>query len=50
MNNLDVYGYLMFFLTELPKFQDIPTKDQLESVMLWNNKIPKYCKNQKTCN
>ena len=42
MNKLNVYGYLMFLLTELPKFGDQPSIKQLDSVMPWA-KIPNYC-------
>lgn len=46
MNNLDVYGYLLFLLTELPKFGGNPTEEQIESVLPWSDKVPGYCKKQ----
>ena len=44
MNNLDVYGYLLHLLTELPKFGEKPTHKQLESVMPWSLTLPAYCR------
>ncbi|WP_024857542.1 IS66 family insertion sequence element accessory protein TnpA [Ruminococcus albus] len=32
-NGLDVYGYLLHLLTELPKYGHTPTKEQLEALM-----------------
>lgn len=46
MNNLDVYGYLLFLLSELPKFGKEPTQQQIESVLPWSDQIPNYCKNK----
>jgi len=46
INNLDVYGYLIFLLSELPKFGAEPTEEQIESVLPWSDKIPEYCKNK----
>ena len=47
MNNLDVYGYLLHLLTELPKFGNQPTDKQLESVMPWSQTLPDYCRKGK---
>ena len=47
MNNLDVYGYLLHLLTELPKFGNQPTDKQLESVMPWSQTLPNYCRKGK---
>ena len=47
MNNLDVYGYLLHLLTELPKFGNQPTDNQLESVMPWSQTLPEYCRKGK---
>lgn len=47
MNNLDVYGYLLHLLTELPKFGNQPTDKQLESVMPWSQTLPEYCRKGK---
>ena len=46
MNNLDVFGYLNFLLTELPKFGNDPTEEQLATVLPWNGMLPDYCMNQ----
>ena len=35
LNNLDVYGYLLHLLTELPKLGECPTDHQLDSLMPW---------------
>lgn len=47
MNNLDVYGYLLHLLTELPKFGGKPTDKQLEFVMPWSHTLPDYCRKGK---
>jgi len=44
MNGLDVYGYLLYLLTELPKFGQQLTDIQLESVMPWTKTLPEYCR------
>jgi len=44
LNNLNVYGYLTYLLTELPKFGENPTTEQLELVMPWAL-LPDYCRN-----
>lgn len=43
LNNLDVYGYLLHLLTELPKLGECPKDDQLDSLMPWAE-LPKFCK------
>ena len=43
LNNLDVYGYLLHLLAELPKLGDCPPDDQLDSLMPWTE-LPKFCK------
>lgn len=35
-NSLDVYGYLFYLLTILPKWGTTPTNEQLKSVMPWS--------------
>jgi len=46
MNNLDVYGYLVYLLSELPKLGKEPTREQLDPLFPWSNTLPDYCKNQ----
>ena len=43
-NELDVYGYLLYLLTVLPKWGADPTETQLKSVMHWSMALPPYCK------
>ena len=50
MNNLDVYGYLVYLLSELPKFGKEPTREQLEPFFPWSDTLPDYCKNQSKLN
>ena len=37
LNNLNVYGYLLHLLTELPKLGENPAPEQLDSFMPWAN-------------
>ena len=41
-NGLDVYGYLLHLLTELPKLGECPTDNLLDSLMPWAE-LPKFC-------
>lgn len=43
LNNLDVYGYLLHLLNELPKLGEYPTDEQLDNLMPWAE-LPKFCK------
>ena len=43
-NELDVYGYLLYLLTVLPKWGKDPTEAQLKSVMPWSMALPAYCR------
>lgn len=43
-NDLDVYGYLLYLLTVLPKWGKDPTEAQLKSVMPWSMALPAYCR------
>lgn len=43
LNGLNVYGYLLHLLTELPKLGEFPTDEQLDSFMPWT-KLPDFCK------
>ena len=45
-NDLDVFGYLNFLLTELPKLGEAPTDEQLACVLPWGEALPDYCRNQ----
>lgn len=44
MNGLSVYDYLTYLLTELPKFGDEPTEEQIKSVLPWSESLPECCK------
>lgn len=41
-NELDVYGYLLYLLTVLPKWCKDLTEAQLKSVMPWSTTLPAY--------
>ena len=43
LNSLDVYGYLIYLFSELPKIGDTPTDDQLAKFLPWSDTIPEYC-------
>ena len=43
LNNLNVYGYLLHLLTELPKLGTEPTVEQLDQLVPWA-KLPDFCK------
>ena len=43
LNNLDVYGYLLHLLNELPKLGEYPTDEQLDNLMP-RAELPKFCK------
>lgn len=42
-NKLDLFGYLMFLLQELPKLGNEPTREQLLPLLPWSAAIPEYC-------
>lgn len=44
LNNLNVFGYLTYLLTELPKLGTEPTSEQLDKFMPWSETLPEYCK------
>ena len=44
-NDLNVFGYLSYLLTELPKLGEDPTDEQLDDLMPWSEALPGYCKN-----
>ena len=43
LNNLNVYGYLLHLLAELPKLGDNPDPEQLDSFKP-RAKLPDFCK------
>ena len=43
LNNLNVYGYLLHLLTELPKLGEKPEPEQLDRFVPWA-KLPDFCK------
>lgn len=43
-NGLDVYGYLLYLMTVLPEWGDVPTEEQIKSVMPWSMALPAYCR------
>ena len=43
LNDLDVYGYLIFLLTELPKLGYNPDETVLQKLLPWST-LPEYCK------
>lgn len=43
LNNLDVYGYLIYLLSELPKYGKKPDKEQLKKLLPWSQELPDYC-------
>ena len=44
-NDLNVFGYLSYLLTELPKLGENPTDEQLDDLMPWSVALPGYCRN-----
>ena len=44
-NDLNVFGYLSYLLTELPKLGENPSDEQLDCLMPWSETLPRYCKN-----
>ena len=44
-NDLNVFGYLSYLLTELPKLGENPSDEQLDCLMPWSETLPGYCKN-----
>ncbi len=48
LNNLDVYGYLIYLFSELPKLGDNPKDDELRKFLPWSDAIPEYCNGKKS--
>ena len=44
LNGLNVFGYLSYLLTELPKLGNDPSDNQLDSLLPWSDTLPDYCK------
>ena len=44
LNGLNVFGYLSYLLTELPKLGNAPTDEQLDSLLPWSDTLPDYCR------
>lgn len=44
LNNLDVYGYLMYLFGELPQLGDKPTDEEMIKFLPWSESIPPYVK------
>lgn len=43
LNNLNVYGYLIYLLSELPKLGKAPSTEQLKKLLPWSKTLPEYC-------
>ena len=46
LNGLDVYGYLIYLLTELPKLGNHPDETTLRKMLPWCT-LPEYCKGKR---
>ena len=44
LNGLNVFGYMSYLLTELPKLGTEPSDEQLDSLLPWSDTLPDYCK------
>lgn len=44
LNNLNVYGYLIYLFSELPKLGENPPEEQLNKFLPWSKELPSYCK------
>ena len=44
LNGLNVYGYLICLLSELPKLGEKPEKEKLTKFLPWSDTLPEYCK------
>lgn len=44
LNNLNVYGYLIYLFNELPKLGEKPDEDKLKNLLPWLKTLPEYCK------
>lgn len=46
-NNLNIYQYLKYLLTEIPQHLDDTDMDFLENLMPWSKELPNECHKQK---
>lgn len=46
-NNLHIYGYLKYLLTEIPKHMDDTNIDFLEDLTPWSKTLPPECNKQR---
>ena len=44
LNNLNLYGYLIYLFSELPKLGENPPEEQLNKFLPWSKELPSYCK------
>ena len=44
LNELNVYGYLIYLFSELPKLGEEPKKEDLTKMLPWSRDLPAYCK------
>ena len=40
LNGLNIFGYLSYLLTELPKLGNEPTDEQLDNLLPWSDTLP----------
>ena len=43
-NQLKIYEYLKYLLTEIPKYMDDTGMDFLEDLLPWSDKLPEECR------
>ena len=46
-NNLNIYEYLKYLLTEIPKHMDDHSQDFLEGMLPWSRCLPEQCRKKK---
>ena len=44
LNNLNIFGYLSYLLTELPGLGENPSNDIIDKFLPWSETLPDYCK------
>ena len=44
LNELNVYGYLIYLFSELPKLEEYPKQEELTKMLPWSQELPAYCK------
>ena len=45
LNGLNVFWYLSYLITELPKLDNEPTDEMPDNLFPWSETLPNYCKN-----